>query len=292
MCKTFGIDISSWQGDIDLAAVAPGFVIIRAGCGRNVDTKASRNMDECTRLGIPFGVYWYSYALDEEAARSEARLCLDTIRGRKIDVGVWFDMEDADGYKSRNGALRPDLTSAMSRAFCEVVEMAGYHVGVYTSLSWLQDGYISGCERYDRWIAWWGRNDGNLTTDPSGYCSLHQYAGDVWHKGLNLDLDVCYKPLSYFSAGQSDEETPDAPEPVDDTPETPFWPPRMLCLDMIGADVMALQALLYAHGYNCGSVSGIYDNRTRAMVMAFQTDHSLTADGVAGPKTWAKLLEV
>lgn len=292
MCKTFGIDISSWQGDIDLAAVAPGFVILRAGYGKNtVDSCAVRNMNECERLGIPYGVYWYSYALSEADARAEARRCLDAIKGRKISVGVWYDMEDADGYKSRNGALRPDLTSAMCRAFCEIVEAAGYHVGVYTSLSWYQDGYVSGCDRYDRWIAWWGRNDGNLTTDPSGSCSLHQYAGDVWHKGIKLDLDVCYTPLSHFTSPAVNQDGSDNPatEPAADTPTTPCWPPRMLCLGMVGSDVMMLQAHLYAHKYDPGSVCGVFDEATLEAVLSFQEDRALKKDGVVGDKTWTAL---
>ncbi len=85
-----------------------------------------------------------------------------------------------------------------------------------------------------------------------------------------------------------EEDEPDQP----DQPDTPFWPPRMLCVGMIGADVSALQALLLAHGYNCGGVSGIFDNRTRNMVIAFQAANGLDQDGVVGPKTWKKLLDL
>ena len=61
------IDVSGWQGDIDWAkAKADGVegVIIRLGYGEgnNADKKAQRNISECKRLGIPFGIYWYSYA--------------------------------------------------------------------------------------------------------------------------------------------------------------------------------------------------------------------------------------
>lgn len=70
------------------------------------------------------------------------------------------------------------------------------------------------------------------------------------------------------------------------------WPPRMLCVGMSGADVAALQALLLAHGYNTGGIDGNLGNRTRAMLMAFQAENDLDPDGVAGPKTWRKLLEV
>lgn len=75
-------------------------------------------------------------------------------------------------------------------------------------------------------------------------------------------------------------------------PKSEFWPPRMLCVDMNGPDVMVLQAILTAQDYNPGSVSGIFDNRTKNMVMAYQAEHGLAADGIAGPKTWRSLLEV
>lgn len=68
-----------------------------------------------------------------------------------------------------------------------------------------------------------------------------------------------------------------------------FWPPRMLCQDMNGADVQLLQAALMCHGYHCGGTSGIFDVRTRNMVLAFQTEHGLDVDGIAGPKTFKAL---
>lgn len=187
-----GIDISSWQGDIDLNPYKGQFVIIRAGYGRgNVDAKAVRNMDLCEKLGIPYGVYWYSYALSVDDAKAEAKMCLDTIRGRKIQVGVWFDMEDADNYKRQRGALNKVLVSAMCYAFCEIVENAGYYTGIYSSLSWFDD-MITGCDRFDKWVAAWGSNNGQLTTDTSDMGSLHQYTSKP------LDKDVMYVPLSRF----------------------------------------------------------------------------------------------
>ena len=71
--------------------------------------------------------------------------------------------------------------------------------------------------------------------------------------------------------------------------ETPYWPPRMLCFGMDGADVQLLQALLLCHDYNPGGCTGIFDNRTKNMVLAFQTEHKLDVDGIAGPKTFKAL---
>ena len=67
-----GIDISQWQGDINLAPYQNGFVIVRGGFWTSVDPWAERNIAKCDALSIPWGLYWYSYALNEEQAREEA----------------------------------------------------------------------------------------------------------------------------------------------------------------------------------------------------------------------------
>jgi Na+/phosphate symporter len=68
MIYKYGIDISVYQGNIDLKPYKDQFVIIRGGYWNKVDSKAERNMDLCEKLDIPYGVYWYSYALTEEEA--------------------------------------------------------------------------------------------------------------------------------------------------------------------------------------------------------------------------------
>ena len=91
-----GIDISSHQGDINLAALKSqiDFVIIRVGYGvsGSIDTKFKRNADLCKSLGIPFGFYWYSYALDVNGAKQEATNFLNAIAPYKNDysMGCWF----------------------------------------------------------------------------------------------------------------------------------------------------------------------------------------------------------
>lgn len=67
-----------------------------------------------------------------------------------------------------------------------------------------------------------------------------------------------------------------------------WWPPRVLAYGMYGGDVVALQGLLIAHGYPAG-VSGTFDSATRLETMAFQAEHGLIGDGIAGPLTWAAL---
>ena len=61
-----------------------------------------------------------------------------------------------------------------------------------------------------------------------------------------------------------------------------------------GDSVKALQILLNGYGYSLGSygVDSDFGSATENAVEAFQEDNDLSADGVVGPKTWAKLLGV
>ena len=93
-------------------------------------------------------------------------------------------------------------------------------------------------------------------------------------------------------AGKPIEPSQEPPEysqnpPEADNPATPYWPPRVLCEGMQGADVSVLQALLLTQGYNV-PLSGVFDNKTKAMVLAFQAENGLTTDGIAGRKTFRK----
>ena len=97
------IDVSSWQGDIDWAkAKADGVegAIIRLGYGwgNDADAKAKRNINECKRLGIPFGIYWYSYAEDASGSRQEANDVVSKLRQLGVSPNdlkypVYYDLE-------------------------------------------------------------------------------------------------------------------------------------------------------------------------------------------------------
>ena len=79
---------------------------------------------------------------------------------------------------------------------------------------------------------------------------------------------------------------PDGPEPVAES----YWPPRMICKGMSGADVMTLQALLIAHGYTVTTANGVFDGSTDSAVRKYQSDHGLAVDGIAGNNTWGAIL--
>lgn len=223
-----GIDISSHQGDINLEALKNqiDFVIIRVGYGTNgtIDTKFRRNADLCKNLGIPMGFYWYSYALDIPGAEAEADAFLNAIAPYTPEYGCWFDMEDADGYKKRNGMPSNATLRAMCYAFCEKVEKAGYYVGVYASLSWFKNQLAGNTlDRFDKWVAQWPTNGSSQrgldvsANERSGW-SMWQFTSEGRFDGYYSGLDTNYAYQTFPNPGHKPTPTP-APTPSGSTLE-------------------------------------------------------------------------
>ena len=88
-------------------------------------------MTGCTSAGIPFGVYFFSQALNEEEAREEARYVLEQIDGVGTQYPVVFDEEPIAGVDARANDLSADQLTHNAQAFCQVIEDAGYQTMVY-----------------------------------------------------------------------------------------------------------------------------------------------------------------
>lgn len=185
---TIGIDISEHNGNIDLRSVSPEFVIIRCGYGTHQDKLWKQNVKKCEELLIPYGIYWYSYALTVDGAVNEAKAVNECLKECKPVLGIWFDMEDGDYYKKKNSfdfGKIPQLVNA----FRSHVDFDSSQVGVYTSKSWLK--YLGA---YDGplWVAEWGTNDGTVQRDYSGTHNVYMLQFTSKYKGRNLDGDVLY----------------------------------------------------------------------------------------------------
>lgn len=97
-----GIDVSEHNGTIDWQSVKDAgidFAILRVGFagdtnGGRLDNFFKRNVSECERLGIPYGVYLYSYARNEDDAQAEARLMLSALKGHSPTLPVYYDLEE------------------------------------------------------------------------------------------------------------------------------------------------------------------------------------------------------
>lgn len=216
------IDVSDNNGQLDWDTIKSSIdgVIIRIGYGSDIesqdDKQAIRNMRECERLGIPYGVYIYSYCLNIEETRSEAAHILRMIQGFNPVLGVWFDMEDADGYK-RNHGLVPEQNGELLTDFCvefmQIVKDAGCKTGVYANYSYftnvLNDGRLMSFEGFNRWLAHWGIDE------PSMDCLLWQCTSDAVIDGSSARTDFNY----YY--GELPNVEPVIPsEPIEDNSES------------------------------------------------------------------------
>lgn len=52
------------------------------------------------------------------------------------------------------------------------------------------------------------------------------------------------------------------------------------------ANVTLIQTVLSKNGYPTGGIDGIFGEKTRQAVIAFQSAQGLQADGIVGPLTW------
>lgn len=196
--KTY-IDVSFWQGEIDWEKVKPRIdgAILRAGYGQNnIDERFIRNITECNRLGIPVGVYWFSYAYTGDMAKREAEYCLAAIKPYKVELPVCFDFEyDSVAYAKKNGVtVTKELATSLVHAFCGAVEAAGYYAMNYTNPSYLATYFDATTLRYDLWLAQWPASP-DPETPPRSDCGIWQYTGKGSVEGIsgNVDLNAAYK---------------------------------------------------------------------------------------------------
>ena len=217
-----GIDVSYCQNEVDWdAAKASGlvdFAILRAGYGKEanqVDTQFNRNYAACKRLGIPVGVYWYSYATTAAEAEQEAKVCLQTIRGKQFEYPVAFDIEEARSLPQAD---------ALCTAFCNALEKQGYYAAIYTFKSALENNIRAAIKsRYDIFLS----HVGVQQTSYAGAYGLWQYSWTGRIPGISgdVDLDYAYKdyPTMIQNAGlngftKTMQPTEPEPEPTP-TPE-------------------------------------------------------------------------
>ncbi|MGI6254833.1 MAG: glycoside hydrolase family 25 protein [Acutalibacter sp.] len=192
-----GIDISEFNGNVDIAALKGqvDFVIIRCGYGSDLsnqdDPQFEANVKKCQEAGVPWGTYLYSYAKTPEMARSEAQHTLRLLKGKKPSYGVWYDVEDTS---LPTGTVLVDNVVA----YCQAIQKAGYYCGVYASLSWLETRLNSPrLDGYDKWVAQWSSK--NTYTKPYG---IWQYTDQLRLNGKLFDGNLAYKDYPALTGAQ------------------------------------------------------------------------------------------
>lgn len=188
--KGYGVDLSE-HNDKNFDVSKYDFVIIRACYGEHTDKLFETYVKKCEDAKVPYGVYVYDYALNDDEAKAEANYVLNLIKDKNVQLGVWFDMEDADGYKKKNNVLTKERCTSSCKTFCDVLKEHGYYTGVYTSSSWLNT-YVE--TTYPLWVANWGSNNGEVQSDQSNIGVMHQYSANP------IDKDVIYHDIDFYKS--------------------------------------------------------------------------------------------
>ncbi len=194
-----GIDVSSFQGDIDWDAVASDgidFAIIRVGLrGYGVagslheDEKAIENIQGAAKAGLKVGVYFYSQAITVNEAAEEASLVLRIIEKQPVTGPVVFDWENEPGLNMRTDNLDSRTLTDCAVTFCEIVRKAGYTPAVYFNLT---DAYVRyNLDEIKNYIFWFAQHEG---TYPAFYYeyNIWQYSDSGKVKGIegNVDMNI------------------------------------------------------------------------------------------------------
>ena len=191
-----GIDVSHHQGNINYEKVKEAgaeFVIIRIGSqkGKNgkyyLDNKFKENIEGFKKVGIPVGIYFFSYADSKEEALSQAKWVLKEIKKYKIELPIAFDWENWSKYQKYNLSFY-HLTE-VANTFINKIEKAGYEGMLYSSKNYLEKIWFK--PNTNIWLAHY-----TSETNYKGDFKIWQMCDDGKIDGIDdnmVDIDIIYK---------------------------------------------------------------------------------------------------
>lgn len=199
------MDVSRHQGTIDWAKVKAsgkiGGVMIRA-MGNSAEGKHSkpyldptfeRNYSECTRLGIPVGVYGYFKAVNRAEADKELAMLKQALTGKVLSLPVAVDIEDEVQKPLGKAALTDIAAHCLS-----TVESWGVYAMLYTGL-WFGSTflYMGGVELkpYDVWLAAYRTRK----PAPGWPFGMWQYTSTARMPGVSTNVDMSHAYKDYAS---------------------------------------------------------------------------------------------
>ena len=211
------MDISVHNGNIDFmkAKKDVSFVMIRASWGFfTEDSACEQNVKACEEAQIPYGFYHYSYARNLEEAKREVEGFLSIVSKHNPTYPLVIDMEDADGWKEKNGNPSNETYIQICEYFCNRIEEAGYYAMIYANYDWwvhrLNDDRLN---RFDKWLADWRGYD-----SPSLSCGIWQYTSSATIPGVigRVDANISYRDYPSLISGLKKDKAPVEPVLMED----------------------------------------------------------------------------
>ena len=196
-CKKV-IDVSSYNGGINWSAVRSGGVdgaILRitsfAGGNMHEDAQFANNLQGCRNVGMPLGIYMYSYATDTSKAVNEANYVVGLlrkygVRPSELQYPVYYDMESNNSVSG----LSVDQNAANAETFISILNANGYSANVYSYTSYLNSNLNSPrIHKYVSWVAQYGKKLRFVNNYYKGNYGW-QYQSNGYVSGVNGEVDV------------------------------------------------------------------------------------------------------
>lgn len=319
-------DISSYQGTVNFKKLRDGgypAVILRAGWGQNNrDPKYETNAQACVNLGIPAAIYWFSYALTDEAVLREAEYAVKAAEEYWVDAPIAYDLEyDSRRYAATKGInMDKDMCTRHAIKFLKVVKAYGHRPIIYTNRDYWRNFFSIDKIREEVgdvsiWFAYYGKEPAEVYWSDiwqytskaavpgiAGKCDLNRVYTNIFDKDCKqtpaeptTNLYVKTFQTAANLDGYRDQDGNPLVEDGIDGPKTQYVR-KKICLNAkrtlwgwqmgsAGATVRWIQS-------RCNEilsinlvVDGKYGAATRAAVMQLQRKLNLTVDGIAGYNT-------
>lgn len=197
----FGIDVSTFQDDIDWQKVKQAgvsFCFIRIGRRGaqdgmlHIDSEFEQNYQGAIENNIKVGVYFFSQAISEQEAIEEADYVIKLLNGRKLDLPIVYDLEEASvNFTPRTADLDRQQATDNAIAFCEEIKKYNHDAMIYTYLYWTDNYYdMEKLKEYDIWFAQYNIQCPQLTFP----FKVWQYSNTGKIPGIepNVDLDIMF----------------------------------------------------------------------------------------------------
>ena len=188
-----GIDVSVWQGDINwekVKAAGCEFAMIRIGYGYTkdreiiMDSKFEANLRNAKKAGIKVGLYFYSYAKNNEDAIEQAKWIIDKLNGEKLDLPIAFDWEIWNGFHTYK--LNFNDMDEIAMSFINELNKANYEGVLYSSAFFVNMVWNVNSRT---WLAWYTNN--NTFEKPYFMWQLSS-TGKIDGIKSYVDLDILY----------------------------------------------------------------------------------------------------
>lgn len=311
-----GIDVSHYQGEINWEKVKPhiDFAILRCGLGDDIksqdDKYFERNYAECTRLGIPFAAYFFSYAVNKAKVTTEIAHIKRLLGGKKITAPVYIDVENTNGLNWRS-VSNSELLEIMKEFKAQLAAL-GYKMGIYSSRSafWNEKMTDPWYDNISKWVAEYGDKVNGFNR----HYDIWQYTSKGCVNGINGNVDM---NISYNSIFKKPTPAPAATQPKPINTAVKDWQLASIAdgykFPKYGADgIWGAECESVAKGAICKkrltytnrnltkivqravgvTVDGLFGKNTDRAVRAYQGSNGLTVDGCVGINTWKKILGV